>query len=135
MKLSRAFFLALLVTVFVITACGGRDSASFTINVIFTEFSFTPTEFVVPAGRQITITGTNEGAVEHEFAIMKASQTIVGNFVNEEDIYWEFEVAPNDSIVETFRSPDEPGEYQVVCDEAGHYTAGMVGKLIVVADE
>lgn len=34
-----------------------------------------------------------------------------------------------DSI--TFTVPDEPGEYEFICTFPGHYTAGMVGKLIV----
>lgn len=35
----------------------------------------------------------------------------------------------SDSI--TFTVPDEPGEYDFICTFPGHYSAGMVGKLIV----
>jgi uncharacterized cupredoxin-like copper-binding protein len=49
------------------------------------------------------------------------------------NIYWEkVPIAPGQSVNDNFTAPTEPGEYQVVCGEAGHFEAGMVAKLIVV---
>lgn len=128
---------ALLILMFVLSACGGSDSTSTTINVSFTEFLFTPDSFKIPAGQEITITGSNEGAVMHEFVIMKLGQKVGDNFGDEDEanIYWEFEVEPGDEVTTTFTAPTEPGEYQVVCGTEGHYIAGMTGKLTVVADK
>lgn len=117
-----------------LTACGGGGPST-TIDVAFTEFTFTPAEFTVPAGQEITINASNKGAVIHEFVIMKFGQTIGDDFGDEDEgnIYWEVEAEPGQDVTATFTAPTEPGEYQVVCGTEGHFVAGMVGKLIVVA--
>ncbi len=137
MNKSRFFIFILFITMFTLTACGDDGGASTTIDVVFTEFSFTPTEFVIPAGQEITITGVNEGAVIHEFVIMKLGQTVGDDFSDEDEgnIFWEVEVDPGATDTQTFIAPTEPGEYQIVCGTPGHVMAGMIGKLIVVADE
>ena len=129
------FVLSLLsVMMFFFTACGGGN-ASTTIDVIFAEFTFTPSEFTVPAGQEITVNAVNNGAVVHNFVIMKLGETIGDKFGDEDEvnIYWQVETAPGEEITATFIAPSEPGEYQVVCRTEGHYIAGMIGKLIVVA--
>lgn len=124
----------LLVIMFVLSACGGARPST-TIDVTFAEFTFTPAEFIVPAGQEITINATNNGAVVHEFVIMKFGQTVGEDFGDEDEgnIFWEMEAEPGASATGTFTAPTEPGEYQVVCGTAGHYVAGMIGKLTVVA--
>jgi uncharacterized cupredoxin-like copper-binding protein len=99
------------------------------------EFIFTPAEFVIPAGQEITITAVNNGAVIHEFVIMNFGQTIGDDFGDEDEgnIYWEVEAEPGKTVTATFTAPTEPGEYQVVCGTEGHFIAGMVGKLTVVS--
>lgn len=123
----------MLSVVFILTACGG--GASNTINVTFAEFTFTPTDFTVPAGQEITINAVNNGAVIHEFVIMKMGETVGDDFGDEDEgnIYWEIEAEPGAKVTGTFTAPSEPGEYQVVCGTEGHFVAGMIGKLIVVA--
>jgi uncharacterized cupredoxin-like copper-binding protein len=118
----------------VLAACGGGGPST-TIDVEFTDFQFNPADFVIPAGQEITINATNSGAVVHEFVIMKYGTTVGENFgdEDEENIYWEVEVEPGDSATATFTAPSEPGEYQLVCGTEGHFIAGMVGSLTVVA--
>ena len=120
---------------FVLAACGGGSDASTTIDVSMAEFTFEPGDFVVPAGQEITLHATNNGAVEHEFVIMKYGQTIGEDFgdEDEENIYWEVEIPAGESDTVTFTAPSEPGEYQVICGIPGHFIAGMVGSLTVVA--
>jgi uncharacterized cupredoxin-like copper-binding protein len=132
--LKKPLFLLLSVMMFVLSACGG-GGASTTINVTFAEFTFTPSEFTIPAGQEITINAINNGAVVHEFVIMKFGQTVGGDFGDDDEgnIYWEIEAQPGASVTGTFKAPAEPGQYQIVCGTPGHYMAGMVGKLIVVA--
>jgi uncharacterized cupredoxin-like copper-binding protein len=132
--MKKSLFVLLFVMVFVLSACGGGGPSS-TINVDFAEFTFTPDVFSIPAGQEITINAKNSGAVIHEFVIMKYGETVGDNFGDEDEgnIYWEVEAEPGKSVTATFTAPTEPGEYQVVCGTEGHFMAGMVGKLNVVA--
>ena len=133
--MKKIFLPLLLSLMFVITACGGGGGASTTIDVTFTDFTFTPAEFTIPAGQVITLNSKNEGAVLHEFVIMNLGQTIGDDFGDEDEgnIYWEVETDAGKSGTTTFTAPTEPGVYQVVCGTEGHFVAGMVGKLTVVA--
>lgn len=130
----KIFSTIMLVSMFMITACGGnRPSTKLKVDMV--EFTFAPTEATVPAGQEITITVVNNGAVVHEYVIMKLGQTIGDDFGDEDEgnIYWEVEAEPGKTVTATFTAPADAGEYQVVCGTEGHFIAGMVGKLTVVA--
>ena len=135
--MKKLISIAALVTVLslVLTACGGGTGPSTSIKVDFTDFKFTPDTWTILAGQEITLTATNSGAVSHEFVIMNFGQTVGDDFGAEDEanIYWEIEVEPGESKTATFTAPSEPGEYQIVCGTPGHFVAGMVGTLIVVA--
>jgi len=59
----------------------------------------------------------NNGAVHHEFVIMKYGTTVGESFgdEDEENIYWEHEVEPGQTMSVTFTAPTEPGAYQFAC--------------------
>lgn len=135
MKKSMLLLTVVIALSLVLTACGGGSAPSTNLKVEFTDFAFNPNKFVVPAGQEITLTAKNAGAVEHEFVIMKFGTTVGDDFGDEDEdnIYWEVEVMPGESATVTFTAPSEPGEYQLVCGTEGHFVAGMVGTLIVVA--
>jgi uncharacterized cupredoxin-like copper-binding protein len=118
-----------------LTACSGSGPST-NLRVDMVEFMFEPSDYSIPAGQEITLELSNNGAVVHEFIIMKYGTEVGQDFgpEDEENIYWEVELDPGTSNTFTFTAPTEPGEYQVVCGTAGHYLAGMVAKLIVVAD-
>ena len=119
-----------------LTFCGG-GGASTTINVTMTDFQFQPNQFTIPAGQEITLNSMNNGAVVHNFVIMKLGTT-AGDRFDEEDmsnVFWEVEIQPGGSTGTTFTAPTEPGEYQVVCRTEGHIASGMTAKLAVVASE
>jgi uncharacterized cupredoxin-like copper-binding protein len=99
------------------------------------EFTFTPSEFTIPAGKVITLTATNNGAVEHQFVIFKLGTNAGDKFGDEDipNIYWRIKVSPGESTTTTFTAPSEPGKYYVTCGTAGHMQAGMSGSLIVVS--
>ena len=132
-------YLMLVVVVLVLslalTACGG-GGASTDIKVTMTDFQFDPMEFTVPAGQTINVNATNDGAVEHEFVVFNFGTDAGEKFGDEDEanIYWEVEVQPGESATETFVAPSAPGEYYVTCGIEGHLEAGMLGKLIVVAE-
>ena len=126
----------LLLTTLILSACG-QNTTSTEINVDMTDFAFTPNQYRVLAGQQITLNVQHDGTVEHDFIIMKYDTT-VGEHFDEEDqpnIYWQIKVQPGQSETLTFTAPEQPGTYQIVCGMAGHVEAGMVGQLEVVAPQ
>ena len=130
--MKKIFPLTFLLFMLVLSACG-QSQPSTKIGVDMTDFAFTPNQYTVPAGQEITLQVTHDGLVTHDFIIMKYG-TEVGEHFNEEDqpnIYWQIEVHPGESKTFTFIAPDQPGTYQIVCGMAGHVEAGMVGNLEV----
>ena len=117
-----------------LSACGANGPST-TINVTMTDFHFEPMDFTVPAGQEITVNATNNGAVQHEFVIFNLGTDAGDKFGDEDEqnIYWEVEVDPGGSVTETFAAPTEPGEYSITCGIEGHLEAGMSAKLTVVA--
>ena len=119
-----------------LTACGA-GGASDKIDVTMTDFQFQPSQFTVPAGQEIAFTSSNNGAVVHNFVIMKLG-TSAGPMFDEEDlpnVYWEVELLPGADTNTSFTAPTEPGDYEVVCKTEGHIASGMTGKLTVVPAE
>ena len=132
MKKHFVLFVLVAVLAVILAGCGGGPSTN--LKVGMTEFSFDPAEYIIPAGKEITLEIANIGAAAHEFVIMKHGLTVGDKFgpEDEENIYWEVELESGDSQTVTFTAPSEAGEYQVVCGTEGHVEQGMIGKLIVV---
>ena len=133
--MKKSIFIVLVVLALALSACGGGNKPSTDLKVEFTDFAFTPDSWVIPAGQEITLTTTNAGAVVHEFVIMKLGTTVGEDFGDEDEdnIYWEVEAEAGQTLTITFTAPVDPGEYQIVCGTEGHFVAGMVGTLTVVA--
>lgn len=125
--------------VLALAACSsGPSKPSTTINVTMTDFAFTPNTFTVPAGAQISFTAVNNGTAVHSFTIMKKGQDVSGHYTDADkpNIFWEkIPVNPGETVTDTFAAPADPGTYQIICREPGHFEAGMVAKLIVVASQ
>ena len=134
MKKSLFVLATLLLLSTMLPACG-ESGPTTDIAVNMVEFTFTPDQFIVQAGQEITITATNSGAVKHDFVIFKLG-TSAGDKFDEQDkpnVFWEVTVGPGESRTTTFMAPDVAGEYSIACGIEGHLQAGMSGKLIVVA--
>lgn len=134
--MKKYLFGALFILGLALSACGGGSTAPSTkLNLSLTDFHFTPDAFAVPAGKEITLNVTNDGAVEHEFVIFKLGTDAGDKFGGEDEgnIYWEVEVQPGEAKSVTFTAPTEPGTYAITCGIPGHLEAGMNGKLTVVA--
>ena len=117
-----------------LTACGGGGGEPVTtIDVGMTEHTFTPNEFTVPAGAEITINLNNSGKQPHEFKILvlgaKADQSIDKN--GKSTRYWSNVAMAGENKSFSFTAPSEPGRYVIVCSAVGHAEAGMVGTLWV----
>lgn len=131
---------AMLPMVLLLGACGGDDEASTDIEATTTDFAFSPTEWSVPAGEEISLDLTNNGDVTHEYVILKdgvqisdesdlpeTEEELLSDFV-----FWEEEIEAGDSKTVTFTAPTEPGTYQVICAIETHFNAGMNARLVVV---
>jgi uncharacterized cupredoxin-like copper-binding protein len=120
----------------ILTACAARSQSSTSVHVTMTDFAFMPNSFVVPAGQQIEFSASDTGAVAHSFLIMQLGHDVKGHFTTDDQahVYWEqAEVAPGQSIHTMFTAPAEPGTYQIVCANGGHFEAGMVARLVVIS--
>ena len=125
---STVLFLALSL---ILTACGSKKT---TLNVTTTDTGYDSPTYTVSAGEEVTLNLTNNGAIEHEFAILKLGEHITPPFSekDEDKIFWELEhVAGGTTMSGTFTAPTEPGEYDVICGIPGHIELGMVATLIV----
>lgn len=134
--MKRLLFLVVLLTL-LLASCGEAGPTT-TINVTMTDFQFTPNQFTVPAGQEITINVTNTGVVVHNFIVMKLGTTAGATYEDDDDanVYWdEKDIQPGGDFSVTFTAPTEPGEYEVVCRTDGHIASGMIAKLVVVAGE
>ena len=120
----------------VLTGCGGSDSSkpSKSISVEMSEFKFTPTSMTVFANQEISLDLKNNGAVEHEFTILKKGSVASIPFDSEKqaaDILFHFKLGANQAGAYKFLLP-EAGEYPVICAIQGHMESGMVAKLTAV---
>jgi uncharacterized cupredoxin-like copper-binding protein len=134
--MKRNFIAAAVLLSLMLASCGGGGPTT-TIDVTMTDFQFQPSQFTVPAGQEIAFTSTNNGAVVHNFVIMKLGTT-AGPFFDEEDVpnvYWEIELQPGGSTNTSFTAPTEPGDYEVICRTEGHIASGMTAKLTVIPAE
>jgi uncharacterized cupredoxin-like copper-binding protein len=134
--MKRTLIIAAVLLSLILVSCGG-GGASTKINVTMTDFQFQPNQFTVPAGQEITFNSVNNGAVVHNFVIMKKG-TSAGPFFDDEDVpnvFWQVEIQPGSSVDTSFTAPTDPGDYEVVCKTEGHIASGMTAKLTVVASE
>jgi heme/copper-type cytochrome/quinol oxidase subunit 2 len=115
-------------------ACGNsQPKTKLGVNLI--DFAYNPNQYLVPAGKDITLNIVNNGAVVHNFIIMEAGTNIGENFDQEDEvyIYWKMELAPGQSTTMSFTAPSERGEYLITCSMLGQHIASMTAKLVVVA--
>src|SRR5688572_7721774 len=105
-------------------------------TVTMTEFAFDPAAQTVPAGAEVTLVLPNEGTLPHSYFLMEQGYVAEAPF-DEEDaahVLEEIEVEVGETGTLTFIAPLEAGTYQVVCHEAGHMEAGMVGEFTVTEE-
>jgi len=131
----KAKLIALVALVLLMAACGG-DGASTSIKVDMADFEFSPDDWTVEAGEEITVELANNGSVEHEFVILRPGVNVTSEAdlpETEEEllagfVYWEDEVEPGESKTLTFTAP-QAGTYQISCAIEGHFDAGMEGDM------
>jgi plastocyanin len=114
-----------------LAACGPGGPEK--ISVTTTDFKFDPASWTVTAGDQVELTLKNDGALEHEWVIIKKGLQVTIPFDDddEEKVFWEIEAAPGETKTETFTAPSEAGTYTIVCGTPAHLEQGMTGTLTV----
>ena len=115
----------------ILTACGSNNT---TLNVTATDKGYDLQTYTVPAGGEVTVNLTNNGAIEHEFAVLKLGEHVTPPFGEKDEakIFWELDgVEAGKTKSDTFTAPIEPGEYDIICGIPGHIELGMTATLIV----
>lgn len=141
---------AILAMVF-LAACGGGGGAApkeeaagpktATINIVQHDIYYgdapnnaeKPPKWTVPAGAKITVSMKNEGALDHNWAIVKPGSKVPVPFVydnNKDMILAETGLVKAGSSVSHEITAPAAGEYEVICTVAGHYPL-MQGRLVV----
>jgi uncharacterized cupredoxin-like copper-binding protein len=113
-----------------LAACSSKT----TLNVTATDQGYDSKTYTVPAGAEVTLNLTNDGSIEHEFAILKKGEHVDPPFGDKDEskIFWELDgVESGKTKSDTFTAPTEPGEYDIVCGIPGHIELGMTATLIV----
>ena len=139
----KKFFIFLYFTL-LLTACGGSAQPSTEIILDAVEFSYSPMSVKVPVGEPVVLTLRNTGAVEHDLVIerIKANVDLVqdsgsdAHHAHGADANYDlhFSAQPGETSTIQF-IVSEPGTYTFFCSVIGHKEAGMLGELIVVAEE
>ena len=130
---AKANYLLVFVAFLMTLGLAACSSGPTKLAVTTTEMVFSPKEWTLPAGKQVELTLTNNGALDHEWVLIKKGEQVTPPFDADDEpkVFWEMEAEPGKTKTETFTAPAEAGEYQVVCGTPGHFEAGMVGKATV----
>jgi plastocyanin len=86
------------------------------VRVTGTEFSFSPAEVTIPAGRRVNLVFQNEGQQPHDLTVPDLGVYVAA--------------APGAKSATGLRV-DDPGRYTLFCSLPGHREAGMSGIFIV----
>ena len=143
--------LLVLVSLFLV-ACGGDVETpaedvdvveeEVTIEVLMNDIYFgenpnnaeDPPIWTVPAGAEVTVVATNNGALQHNWAIVEPGEEVPVPVTEETAdailLYNTGLVDGGETATATFTAPEAAGEYVVICTVAGHYPA-MQGRLVV----
>lgn len=131
-KMNRGALLAF-VMVWAVLALAACSRGPTKLEVTATDMQFTPLEWTMPAGGEVELTLINNGALEHEWVLIKQGEEVTVPFDDDDEakVFWEIEAEPGETVVGTFTAPTEPGTYTVVCGTAGHIEGGMVASATV----
>jgi plastocyanin len=110
------FWLTLVLTVLVITGCGGDQPEPVALTLLAQDIKFDVNTLTVKADQPVTLTYRNEGVIDHSLEI--------------EGVFPQQKVRPGQTQIFEFEL-QTPGSYEYVCSLPGHEQAGMVGTLIV----
>ncbi len=120
---------------------GDPKKATHTIKVSMgDDMRFTPNEIRVKQGDTVKLMATNNGKIMHEMVMgtakeLKEHAELMKKFPDmehEEPHMAHVKPGATETIVWTF---NKPGEFDFACLMAGHFEAGMVGKIKVAGKD
>ena len=117
------------------TTTGGQAAttvagAAADIETVAVDFAFDPDEWTVQAGSGRTIEIDNQGTLLHNFVIL-SSPIENESDLTEDLVLFRLNAEAGQKVTGTIEADLAPGTYQVICDIAGHFSAGMVAELTV----
>ena len=126
----KVFIVAMFTLALTLTAYG---SDKVTLNVTATDQGYDSSTYTVPAGAEVTVNLTNNGALAHVFNILKLGEHVTPPYkqTDQAKILWELVALTGETKSGTFTAPTEPGEYDIICRVPGHIQTGMTATLIV----
>ena len=139
----RKIFLSVVFAV-LLTSCGGAAKPATELTLDATDFAYSPLSITVPVDEPVLLTLKNSGNLEHDFVIEKidVKTDVIKDSGSDAhhahgaeanyDLHFSAQVVEASVIQFTV---SEPGTYQFFCSVPGHKEAGMVGELIVLAEE
>lgn len=139
----RMLFIPFVLAVLALAACGGGgdEAREETIDVVMHDIYFggsndnvaNPPMWTVTSGAEVTVEMDNQGALEHNWAIVKLGEELPELFDEAQHkdklLFSTSRVMGGAQATATFTAP-EPGEYVVICTVPGHYPS-MQGRLVV----
>ena len=102
-----------------VATTGGTPAAtggSTSVSVSMVDLKFEPADVTIPANTDVTVTVTNNGALDHNWDVLGTA--------------FKTEIAGGGDV-QTITVNLAAGSYDVQCDVPGHAQAGMIGKLTV----
>jgi uncharacterized cupredoxin-like copper-binding protein len=142
--MKRGILLVLFLMVSVTLAnCGGKKEApaAETISVVMHDIYYgesndntnNPPAWAVTSGAEVTLNVDNQGALQHNWAIVKSEESIPQPFMVDQHkgiLLFDAGVVDAGKTSSTKFTAPAAGEYTIICTVAGHYPV-MQGKLQV----
>lgn len=126
-----------LILLLLVSACA-RDpyeQVSTRQRISIQDASFSPRQWKVPAGEEISFEAQNLASRDMEFTILTANIELP-LLPQDADIIWFSTLLPSDQEIQfTFQSPSMPGEYDVLLDSTAASGQEWLGKLVVYSPE
>lgn len=134
-RILKWFLLACLLLPLAACAPDPYAAISTELEITYTADGFTPLQWKVPSGQEITLTLANESDQDRSWIWMSQPVDLPLQGQDRSLIYFEAQAAANSTQTITFTAPNAPGEYDILCDPASRLEDGWVGKVVVYSSE
>lgn len=123
----------ILVLLCFLAACSGQGLTTTTqIEAVIGADRYTPAQWRIPGGQEITLKLSNSTAEVREWALLIDPPSEPYDGDDTEKLILKFSVAAGESKTVTFTSPAAPGEYSVTSTLPGQLEDGLLGKVTIV---
>jgi uncharacterized cupredoxin-like copper-binding protein len=129
----QRIILVALIFIFLLSGCAAAPRKGVTaIGMTISDGRFSPAQWRITGGAQITLTLSNETQVEHEWVLLKDPPKDAYSPADDANALFRLTIAPAETRTVQFKSPAAPGEYSAVCAKPGHLEEGESARLLVV---